>query len=137
MNIDEFVEEGPLQQAFKENNAGDYNVQLASTTNPDVLPGGDKAGEIWLEGDTKPQAVDNANALLKAVQAAQTAGKTIRAVYIPDAELGTRWFADKSIWVRDGAEFLPFTTPAAAQRYIAAHPSGAVVSYEQAVTEAK
>ena len=43
-------------------------------------------------------------------------GSTVRAAYVPDAELGTRWFADKSVWVRDGANFLPFGTPAGAQR---------------------
>jgi NitT/TauT family transport system substrate-binding protein len=42
--------------------------------------------------------------------------------YFPDAELGTRWFADKSVWAHDGANYLPFGTLAGARRYVAAHP---------------
>ena len=68
--------------------------------------------------------------------AANAHGKPIRAVYVPDAELGTRWFADKSIWVRDGGNYLPFTTHAAAQRYSGAHPGATVVDYEQALVGA-
>ncbi|CAM3807480.1 ABC transporter substrate-binding protein [Smaragdicoccus niigatensis] len=136
LDIDQFVQDGPLRKAFEATNSGSYDTQLASTTNPDLLPQGEKAGEIWIDGD-QPQAVADANALLKAVQSAKAAGKKIRAVYIPDAELGTRWFADKAVWVRDGDTFLPFTTSAAADRYLSAHPTGAVVSYDQAVTDVK
>ena len=45
----------------------------------------------------------------------------MRAAYVPDAELGTRWFADKAVWVRDGAELLPFATRQPRRRYVAAH----------------
>ncbi len=30
-----------------------------------------------------------------------TRGKPVRAAYVPDAATGTRWFADKAVWVRD------------------------------------
>ena len=63
-------------------------------------------------------------------------GSKVRAAYVPDAELGTRWFADKSVWVRDGQNYLPFGTPAGAQRYTAAHPGATVVDYQQAVAGA-
>jgi NitT/TauT family transport system substrate-binding protein len=60
-------------------------------------------------------------------------GSKVRAAYVPDAELGTRWFADKAVWVQDGQNYLPFGTPAGAHRYLAAHPGGAIVNYQQAL----
>ena len=39
-------------------------------------------------------------ACCKAVRDATAEGAKVRAAYVPDAELGTRWFADKSSWVR-------------------------------------
>ncbi|ELB94725.1 ABC transporter substrate-binding protein, partial [Rhodococcus wratislaviensis IFP 2016] len=75
--------------------------------------------------------------LLRAVKQARAEGRAVRAAYVPDAELGTRWFADKSVWVRDGDNFLPFTTGAAADRYLRAHPTGGVVTYDRAVEEVR
>ena len=39
-------------------------------------------------------------------------------------------------WVRDGQNYLPFGTPAGAQRYAAAHPGSAAVDYQQALAGA-
>jgi NitT/TauT family transport system substrate-binding protein len=60
----------------------------------------------------------------------------VRAAYVPDSELGTRWFADKSVWVRDGADYLPFDTVAGAQRYLGAHPGSTPIDYQQALAGA-
>lgn len=64
----------------------------------------------------------------------------MRAAYVSDAELGTRWFADKAVWVRlPGAAaegYLPFGTQAGAERYTATHPGAAVVDYGQALAGA-
>jgi NitT/TauT family transport system substrate-binding protein len=60
----------------------------------------------------------------------------VRAAYVSDAEFGTRWFADKAIWVKDGVTFRPFATAGGAQRFIAAHPGSAAVDYEQALAGA-
>ncbi|MFC6010680.1 ABC transporter substrate-binding protein [Nocardia lasii] len=147
LDIDGFVQDGPLRKAFAETGA-DYDAALATQTNPSKVTGTDPicavpvqdpalAGEIWVDGADKPQPAANPGCLLRAVQALTAQGKTVRAVYVPDAELGTRWFADKAIWLRDGARYLPFTTQAAADRYRAAHPGAAAVSYEQAVTEVR
>ncbi|WP_107656279.1 ABC transporter substrate-binding protein [Nocardia suismassiliense] len=146
LDIDGFVDSAPLRKAFAEDGFGDYDKSVASTTNPSQVSRTDpicgravtdsaSAGEIWLDGAERPQPAADAGCLLRAVQAAKVQGKAIRAAYIPDAELGTRWFADKAIWVRDGAAFLPFTTPAAVQRYRQGHPGAVTVSYDQAVAE--
>ncbi|GGK33440.1 ABC transporter substrate-binding protein [Nocardia camponoti] len=146
LDIDKFVQDGPLRQAFAGH--GNYDTALAERTNPSKVTGQDTtcgvavtdsalAGEIWLDGAAAPTPSADPTCLLRGVQAAKAAGKTVRAVYVPDAELGTRWFADKASWLREGARYLPFTTPAAADRYRAAHPSAVAVSYEQAVTEVR
>ncbi|MEV0770182.1 ABC transporter substrate-binding protein [Nocardia salmonicida] len=148
LDIDAFVQDAPLRKAFAETGRTDYDTALASRVNPSNVTGTDPicavavsdpalAGEVWVEGADKPRPAANPGCLLRAVQAAKAQGKTIRAVYVPDAELGTRWFADKAIWLREGAQFLPFTTQAAADRYRGTHPAAAPVSYEQAVTEVR
>ena len=137
LNIDQFVNDGPIRKAFEE--AGlTYDTALANNANPSALPGDPAlAGDVWFDGDKQAQPVADPTALLRAVKQAQAQGKKVRAAYVPDAELGTRWFADKAIWVRDGDNYLPFTTTAAADRYRSQHPTAAVVSYEQAVTEVR
>ena len=54
---------------------------------------------------------------------------------------GTRWFADKQIWVEDPSagdarRFQPFATPEAADAYLADHSGAKVVSYDEAVRRA-
>ncbi|WP_433205214.1 ABC transporter substrate-binding protein [Nocardia sp. CA-107356] len=148
LDIDKFVDPAPLRTAFAENGAGDYDQAVANTANPSRVTGTDpicgravnnsaQAGELWLDGTERPQPAADPTCLLRAVQAAKAQGKLIRAAYVPDAELGTRWFADKAVWLRDGDSFLPFTTPAAAQRYRQAHPTATAISYDQAVTEVR
>jgi NitT/TauT family transport system substrate-binding protein len=93
------------------------------------------AGELWLAGEDATTATTDPTCLIKAVRAARTAGKQIRAAYVPDTTTGTRWFADKSTWVHDGDRFLPFVTEAAAKAYSTAHPGARVLSYDQVVNE--
>ncbi|WP_435590673.1 ABC transporter substrate-binding protein [Nocardia sp. bgisy118] len=148
LDIDRFVDDAALRKAFAETGQGDYDRALAATANPSSITGADPvcgtavsdpalAGEVWVDGADRPQPAADPTCLLRAVQAANAQGKVIRAVYVPDAELGTRWFADKAVWLRDGAKYLPFTTQAAAQRYRQNHPAATSVSYDQAVTEVR
>jgi NitT/TauT family transport system substrate-binding protein len=95
-----------------------------------------QASELWLDGASATQPAASPSCLLKAVRDATAKGSKVRAAYVPDAELGTRWFADKAAWVRDGQNYLPFGTPAGAQRYIAAHSGSAPVDYQQALAGA-
>ncbi|MFE3189375.1 ABC transporter substrate-binding protein [Nocardia sp. NPDC059240] len=132
LDIDKFVDPAALQQVYRERGLN-YDAELANVANP--LPG--SGGELWLAGESTTQSVGDANALLRAVKQARAQGKTVRAAYVPDAELGTRWFADKALWIHDGDNYLPFTTQAAVQRYLAQHPTGKAVSYDQAVTEVR
>jgi NitT/TauT family transport system substrate-binding protein len=144
LNIDGFVADGPLRNAFKTRGL-DYDTALAATANPAPITGTDpasntavsdpaQASELWLAGSETTQPAATPTSLLRAIREATGRGATVRAAYVPDAALGTRWFADKSAWVRDGQNYVPFSTPAGAQQYIAAHPGSVAVDYQQAVT---
>ena len=128
LDVPGFVQDGPLRAAFAERKL-DYEAALRATSTP-------AAGELWLQGADSTQTAAGPTQLLRAVREAQARGATVRAAYVPDTELGTRWFADKSIWVRDGQNYLPFNTPAGAGRYTAAHPGSSTVDYQQALAGA-
>ncbi|MCX8561718.1 ABC transporter substrate-binding protein [Mycolicibacterium mucogenicum] len=143
LDVTKFVEDGPLRKALSERGR-DYDAEVARTANPSVVHGTDPvcnvpadnpalAGELWLDGSDTTQPTANPTCLLKAIRAAEAKGAKVRAAYVPDAELGTRWLADKSVWVQQGTDFVPFDTDAGARRYQAAHPGSAVVTYQQAL----
>ncbi|QZA06018.1 ABC transporter substrate-binding protein [Mycolicibacter heraklionensis] len=129
-DVDGFVNDQPLRAAFAARKL-DYDKVLAAIDKPTTV-----GGELWLDGSETTVTVPDADTLLDAVRAATARGDHLRAAYVHDAELGTRWFADKSAWVRDGAHYLPFDTTAGAQRYVAAHPGGIVLDYRQALAGA-
>jgi NitT/TauT family transport system substrate-binding protein len=91
---------------------------------------------LWLGGSDTTQPVADPTEMLRAVRDATARGAHVRAAYVHDSELGTRWFADKSVWVRAGEQYLPFDTAAGAQRYIGAHPGSVAVDYQQALAGA-
>ncbi|GAA5002471.1 ABC transporter substrate-binding protein [Kitasatospora paranensis] len=95
-----------------------------------------QAGEIWYQGEDSTHPAADPGCLLRAVRAARTAGKKLRAAYVPDAATGTRWFADKDHWVRDGSALLPFTTEDGARGYLAAHPGATALTWDEALAAA-
>jgi NitT/TauT family transport system substrate-binding protein len=128
LDVPGLVKEAQMRAAFCARGL-DYDAAVKATSTP-------AAGELWLQGADTTQPAATPNQLLRAVRDAQARGATVRAAYVPDTELGTRWFADKSIWVRDGQNYLPFDTVAGAQRYTAAHPGSSTVDYQQALAGA-
>lgn len=146
LDVADFVQDGPLRAAFK-TRGQDYDKSLAVSVNPSALGGTDTvcdravhdpatASELWLQGSDSTTATATPTCLLKAIRAAEARGSTVRAAYVPDAELGTRWFADKAVWVHDGANYLPFGTAAGAKRHTDVHPGSSVVDYRQALAGA-
>nr|WP_041313981.1 ABC transporter substrate-binding protein [Mycobacterium sp. JS623] len=146
LDVAGFVQDAPLKAAFATRNQ-DYGKAVAATTNPSVLGGTDpvcntpvdnpaRASELWLDGASATQPAASPTCLLKAVREATANGSKVRAAYVPDTDLGTRWFADKASWVRDGQNYLPFGTPAGAQRHVAAHPGSTAVDYQEALAGA-
>jgi len=146
LNIDEFVDDTAIRKAFADRGR-DYEAALNDTANPSEIRGQDPvcnvgvtdpklAGELWLNGADTTQPAANPGCLLRAIREAEGRGDQVRAAYVPDTEFGTRWFADKSVWVQDGPRYLPFGTAAGAQRYIGAHPGATVVDYQQALVGA-
>ncbi|OBI48079.1 ABC transporter substrate-binding protein [Mycobacterium kyorinense] len=123
LDIDGFVQDGPLRAAFAAR-----KLDYGTTVTP-AAPG----GELWLADSAATRQVADPTVLLKEIREATARGGRVRAAYVRDAELGTRWFADKSVWVRDGEQYLPFDTTAAAQRYIAGHRGSVALDYQQAL----
>lgn len=147
LDVAGFVDDGPLRAAF-EVRGQDYDEALANTANPSALRGTDPvchtevadpalAGELWLDGADTTQPAASPTCLLKAVREAEADGATVRAAYVTDNEFGTRWFADKAVWVQSpaptGTNYLPFATPSGAQRYLASHPGSETVAYREAL----
>lgn len=130
LDVDGFISDEPLRAAFAERKA-DYDKEVGVLDTPPTT-----GGELWLQGSDTTVTVADPTELLEAARAANARGDHVRAAYVHDAELGTRWFADKSAWVRDGARYLPFDTTAGAQRYLAAHPGAVVLDYQQALAGA-
>jgi NitT/TauT family transport system substrate-binding protein len=133
LDVGGFVQDEPLRAVFAARGR-DYDAARAVTANPSAL-GGDPAlaSELWLDGSDTTQTATNPTSLLQAVRDAIAHGAKVRAAYVPDAELGTRWFADKAFWVRDGQNYRPFGTQAGARRYLAGHPGSTAMNYQQAL----
>jgi NitT/TauT family transport system substrate-binding protein len=148
INLDSFVNPSYLQKAF----GSGYAAQLASTANPSTITGTDTAcgvpvtdqataGEVWLKGENLTHPAATPTCLLRFIRQAQAKGQNVRAAYIPDAQIGTRWFAADDIWVLNPSaaatdRYLPFTTRSAAASYTGAHPGTSIVSYADAVAQA-
>ncbi|WP_242892288.1 ABC transporter substrate-binding protein [Actinomadura litoris] len=148
LQVDPFVNDSYIRKVV----GPSYDGQAASTANPAAITGTDEvcktkvgdaatAGEVWVKGEPRTRPVADPVCLLRNVKALQGQGKQIRAAYIPDTAAGTRWFADKDVWVEDpsaGAakRFKPFATQEGAQKYVSAHGGARVVAYDEAVKRA-
>jgi len=143
LDLGTFINTGPLAKAFAA--AGqDYNQALTRTEIP-ALRGNDPVcnkpipasggAELWIAGANATQPAADPTCLLRAIKRAQSQHQTVRVAYIFDHTNGTRWFADKSAWLRDGDEYLPFTTMDGANRYAATHPDATHVTYDRAIAE--
>ena len=147
INLDSFVNPGYLQKAY----GSGYGTQLASTANPSTITGTDTAcgipvtnqataGEVWLRGENVTHPAATPTCVLRFIRAAQAKGQNVRAAYVPDAQIGTRWFAADDIWVLSPSapaddRYLPFTTRSAAAGYVSAHPGTSIVTYAAAVAQ--
>ncbi|KRF14059.1 ABC transporter substrate-binding protein [Nocardioides sp. Soil797] len=144
LDLDEFVNDSYLRDVY----GTAYDADAASTANPAAITGKDRvcgkrvkdpalAAEVWVDGepDTRPAATPEC--LLQNVRRVQQDGGTVRAAYAPDALTGTRWFADKMVWLRDGARRLPFATAENAAAYRAGHPDATDITWHQAVEQAR
>ncbi|MFD4668542.1 ABC transporter substrate-binding protein [Lentzea sp. NPDC058450] len=115
LDVDRFIDDKPLRDVLE---------PTEELTNPASLGGDPRtASEVWFDG-AAPQPVASPTELLKSLR---DSGKKLRVAYVPDAETGTRWFAEHAHWVRSGAELLPFTTRAAATK------RGEVLTFQQAL----
>ncbi|GGX54390.1 ABC transporter substrate-binding protein [Streptomyces chartreusis] len=122
VDVDSFVDDSAIKRVY----GGEYAEHLATTPDP-------SRNEVWLKGEDRTRAFDSPFALLEFVAGHKD---QVRAAYVPDATTGTRWYADKAVWVRDGKELSPFVTASAARAYARAHPGARTVSYSAALEQA-
>lgn len=142
LDLDGFIDESYLKRVY-----GDaYERAVDTTDNPSPITGTDpvchgpvtdpmRAGEVWLKGAKTTQPARDPVCLLRQVK---EAGDRVRVAYVPDAEHGTRWYADKCVWVLDQDQprdnrLLPFATEAGAEDYVDEHGGAEIVSYEDAL----
>ncbi|GAA2577659.1 ABC transporter substrate-binding protein [Actinomadura fulvescens] len=130
LDLSPFVNDSYIRQAY----GSSYDADAAKTSAPD-------AGEIWVAGEKTTRRFSDPVALLRGVRDAQKQGGQIKAVYVADGTTGTRWFADKDVWIENpeataAKRFQAFATDEVARRYLAAHPGSKIVSYADAVRRA-
>ncbi|MFF1452666.1 ABC transporter substrate-binding protein [Streptomyces sp. NPDC058274] len=123
VDVDAFVDDQYVKKAL---GSSAYAGQLAASPAP-------AASEVWPKGSTETRTYDSPSALLRYVSAHRASA---RAAYVPDATTGTRWFADRAVWVADGDALLPFVTAATARAYIAKHSGARTISYADALGRA-
>ncbi|MDF5758145.1 ABC transporter substrate-binding protein [Spongiactinospora sp. TRM90649] len=145
VDLNRFVNDTYLRRAY----GPAYDADAATTVNPARITGTDPAcrtsvddpataSELWLTGEAATRPAATPTCLLR--QIAAEGGERVRAAYVPDTTTGTRWFAAKSVWLKDpgakeNARYLPFTTQAGADTYRAAHARAEPVSYQDALAE--
>ncbi|MFW0789140.1 ABC transporter substrate-binding protein [Gordonia sp. CPCC 205333] len=130
VDLTTFVDDSALRRAVA-GTGGDYTALLNRVGNESVA-----VGEVWYASTEAVRAPDS-TAVLRLVQAAKTTGRKVTAAYITDPVLGTRWFADHAVWLRDGASYVAFTTEDSAHTYQRTHPGAVTVSYRSALSEVK
>lgn len=140
VDVSAFVNDSYLRKAY----GPAYGKDVASTANPARITGTDPvcgsaaedprtASELWLDGAATTRPAATPTCLLRQIAAAKS---KVRAAYVPDTVTGTRWFADHAVWLKEGANFLPFTTQDGAAAYRADHPEAEPTTYEAALKEA-
>ena len=143
VDLDAFIDDSLIEEAY----GAKYAKAVESEENPAVITGrdevcGDKvedpalAGEIWVDGEPDTRPVASPVCLLRNVNAVDADRGELRAAYIPDAVTGTRWFADRMVWLRDGEELVPFATEESARQYRADHAGAEPITWEQALEAA-
>ncbi|SDI24683.1 NitT/TauT family transport system substrate-binding protein [Sinosporangium album] len=161
VDLGSFVNDTYLRKAY----GAAYDTDRASTANAAAVTGTDAtcdlpvsdpktASELWLAGEDATRSAATPTCLLRQIAAAKGAAVkgaaaegaaakgTVRAAYVPDTATGTRWFADRSVWLKDPsadatARFLPFTTQEGADAYRKTHPKTEPIAYESALKAAE
>jgi NitT/TauT family transport system substrate-binding protein len=143
IDLDSFVDDRLLRDVY----GADYDADAASLDNPAAITGRDEvcgrqvkdpatAGEVWVDGEDDTRPVADPVCLLRTVNQVEKDGDEIRATYIPDAMTGTRWFADRMVWLQDGDDLLPFATQESADEYADGHAGARAITWAQALEAA-
>jgi NitT/TauT family transport system substrate-binding protein len=143
LDVDAFVDDSFIEDVL----GPDYDTAAAETANPAAITGRDEvcgrevddpatAGEVWVEGESEPRPVADPDCLLRTLAAVERDGDRVRTSYVPDAVTGTRWFAERMIWLEDGERLVPFATRESAGEYAAAHAGAQEIGFDAAIEKA-
>lgn len=144
LDLDAFVDDSLVRQAYEEHGDGSYEKAVGSLANAAAIGGRDAvckrqvkdpgtAGEVWVAGEDDTRPVADPVCLLRTVNQVTRDGGTVRAAYVPDALTGTRWFADRMVWLRDGQRLYPFATQENADEFAKDHTGAKPVSWNAAL----
>ncbi|EGD54638.1 ABC transporter substrate-binding protein [Gordonia neofelifaecis] len=128
VDLSSFVDDGPLRRAVAAT-GGDYRALVDRAGNESVA-----VGEVWYGGSRATKTSDDTG-VLRLIRSARNNGTAVKAAYVTDPVLGTRWFADHAVWLREGDRFQAFTTSDSAEKYRSTHPDAAPVTYDEAVSQ--
>ncbi|MEU9499069.1 ABC transporter substrate-binding protein [Streptomyces sp. NPDC048196] len=123
VDVDSFVNDRFVKAGY----GSGYATAVRSTAHP-------SADEVWLRGEDRTHSFADPAALLRFVAAHRA---SVRAAYVADATTGSRWFAEKAVWVHDGGRLLPFVTRATADAWTHKHPGARTIGYPAALEQAR
>lgn len=125
VDVTSFVDDRYLKRAY--GSADAYAKALRAT--PPASP-----NQLWLKGEDRLRTFATPTELLRF---AGSHRDRVRAAYVPDATTGTRWFADRAVWLRNGHDLRAFVTQDNARAWLAAHPGAHAISYPAALAAAR
>jgi len=96
------------------------------------------ASEVWFRGAERTSFLATPECALRYIR---TTRRPVEAAYVPDTLTGTRWFAERSVWLADPAavtdrRILPFCTKDNALHYLHDHPGSTLITYQEAMDRA-
>ncbi|MFG2490111.1 ABC transporter substrate-binding protein [Streptomyces caniferus] len=123
VDVDSFADDHYVKESY----GGGYAKARRDTAHP-------SPDEVWLRGEDRTHSFTRPEALLRFAAGHRD---TVRAAYVADTTTGTRWFADKSVWVQDGARLLPFAARATADAWLRHHRGARTLGYPAALERAR
>ena len=140
LSVDKFVDDTYIRRAAKEYGY-DYDARLKDYspvpfTSKDFVTGQavtdpKRAGEIWVAGEKKVRLYKDIPSTFAALDQLKKEGKTVRVTFVHDRDSGSKLFADKVWYVRNGNDVAAFLEKDKAAQWAKAN-GGKVQAYAEA-----
>jgi NitT/TauT family transport system substrate-binding protein len=140
LSVDKFVDDTYIRRAAKEYGY-DYDARLKDYspvpfTSKDFVTGQavtdpKRAGEIWVAGEKKVRLYKDIPSTFAALDQLKKEGKTVRVTFVHDRDSGSKLFADKVWYVRNGNDVAAFLEKDKAAQWAKTN-GGTVQAYAEA-----